>query len=103
MNLSQISFFLILLRQGRVMLFDAAGYKVKAGQQLKLLYPNLIHVTCLTQGLNRIAEEIRQEIPTVNFLVPNIKKTFVKSPLTVKILKEKLSNPPLPPESVITQ
>jgi hypothetical protein len=36
-----------------LMLSDAASYMVKAGHQLKLLYPNLIHSTCLAHDLNR--------------------------------------------------
>jgi hypothetical protein len=31
-------------------LSDAASYMIKAGHQFKLLYPNLIHSTCLAHG-----------------------------------------------------
>lgn len=86
-----------------LLLSDAATYMVKAGQQLKMLYPNLIHVTCLAHGLNRVAEEIRNQFPDVNALIGNVKKIFLKSPLRIQLYKEKLPNVNLPPEPVITR
>lgn len=86
-----------------LMLSDAATYMIKAGQQLKLLYPNLIHVTCLAHGLSRVAEEIRQQFPDVNSFINNVKKTFLKSPLRVQLYKEKMGGIPLPPEPIITR
>uniref|UniRef100_A0A6P7GZA6 Uncharacterized protein LOC114348782 n=1 Tax=Diabrotica virgifera virgifera TaxID=50390 RepID=A0A6P7GZA6_DIAVI len=86
-----------------LMVSDAASYMVKAGRQQKVLYPNLIHVTCLAHGLNRMTEEIRNSFPTGNSLISNVKKIFLKSPLRIQIYKEKLPNTPLPPEPIITR
>lgn len=86
-----------------LMLSDAAPYMVKAGQQLKVLYENLIHVTCLAHGINRVAEAIRSEFPIVNTLISSIKKVFVKAPLRIQMYREKLPNISLPPEPVITR
>ena len=38
------------------LLTDAAPYKVKAANSLKVFYSKLIHVTCLVHGLHRVAE-----------------------------------------------
>lgn len=81
---------------------DAAPYMVKAGQNLKIFYENLIHVTCLAHGLNR-AEEIRSQFPLIYDLIKNAEKIFLKAPLRVQFYKEQLPNTPLPPEPVITR
>jgi hypothetical protein len=65
---------------------------VIAGQQLKTTYPNLVHVTCLAHGCNRVAEHIRNEFPDVNVLISSVKKVFIKSPLRVQLYREKLPN-----------
>lgn len=86
-----------------LILSDAAPYMIKAGQNLKIFYPNLIHVTCLAHALNRVAEEIRNHFPLVNSLISNMKKIFLKAPLRIQFYKEKLPNTPLPPQPVITR
>jgi hypothetical protein len=69
---------------------------IKASANLNIFYKNLIHVTGLAHGINRVAEEIRCQFPLVNSLISNVKKI---SPLRVQVYKEKLPNvPPLPPE-----
>jgi hypothetical protein len=70
-----------------LMLSDAAPYMVKAGQQLKTMYPNLVQVTCLPHG--RVAEHIRNEFPDV---ISSVKIVFIKSPLRVQMYREKLPN-----------
>ncbi|KAB0790293.1 hypothetical protein PPYR_15364, partial [Photinus pyralis] len=57
-----------------LMLSDAAPYMIKAAQNLKIFYDNLMHITCLAHGVNREAEEIRLRFPLVNDLIINIKK-----------------------------
>lgn len=55
----------------------------KAAQQLKVVYPNLIHVTCHAHGLNQVAEEVRQQFPLVNLLISNlVTKIFYEGTLT---------------------
>lgn len=82
---------------------DAAGYMLKAGRGLKLFYPNLIHITCIIHGFNRVAEEIRLHFPLVNKLISSVKKTFLKAPLRIEKYREELPNVPLPPEPIITR
>ena len=88
-----------------VLLFlsDAAPYLVKAGAGLKVLYPKLIHLTCLAHGLHRVAETIRVKYKDVDLLVSNVKKVFVKAPLRIQKFRELLPTLPLPPEPVLTR
>ncbi|XP_050513406.1 uncharacterized protein LOC126889302 [Diabrotica virgifera virgifera] len=86
-----------------IFLSDAAPYMVKVEQNLKIFYPNMVHVTCLLPGINRIAEVLRGEFDLVNKLISNVKKVFLKAPLRVQMYKEKLPGVNLPPEPVITR
>lgn len=56
------------------MVTDAAAYMLKAASNLKILYTNLIHCTCVAHGLNRVAESVRLEFPAVNNLIAQFKK-----------------------------
>lgn len=86
-----------------LMLSDAASYMCKASVNLKIFFPNLIHTTCLAHGINRVAEEIRNQFPLVNELISNIKRIFLKAPLRVQFYKESFPNLPLSPQPVITR
>jgi hypothetical protein len=48
-----------------VLLFvsDAAPYMIKSAKALQLLYPKMIHVTCLAHALHRVAEEVHVSYP----------------------------------------
>ncbi|KAF2898092.1 hypothetical protein ILUMI_08083 [Ignelater luminosus] len=46
-----------------LMTSDAAPYMVKAFKSLQIFYSNIIHVTCIVHGLNRIAEKVRELSP----------------------------------------
>lgn len=86
-----------------LMLSDAAPYMCKASVNLKIFFPNLIHTTCLAHGINRVAEEIRNQFPLVNELISNVKKFFLKAPLRIQLYKESFPGLPLPPQPVITR
>lgn len=45
---------------------DAALYMCKAMTVLKVLYPKMVHVTCLARGLHRVFELVHSNYPTVN-------------------------------------
>ncbi|MGH9700798.1 MAG: DUF domain-containing protein [Candidatus Acidiferrales bacterium] len=85
------------------MVTDAAKYMIKAGEHLKIFYPNLSHLTCLAHGINRVAETIRTEYPLVNKLINNGKKIFLKAPTRVQVYKDYLPNVPLPPQPILTR
>lgn len=57
---------------------DAAPYMVKAMKSLNVLYPKMIHVTCLAHGLHRVADFIRTKFSDVNDLISSVKKIFRK-------------------------
>jgi len=67
-----------------------------------LLYPKMIHVTCLAHALNRVAEEVRGSYTEVDKLIANRRKIFIKSPLWVQKFKEEAPTLPLPPQLIVT-
>jgi hypothetical protein len=87
-----------------VLLFisDAAPYMTKAAKVLQLLYPKMVHVTCLAHALHRVAEEVRGSYPEVDQLIANGNKIFIKSPLRVQKFKEEAPTLPLPPQPIVT-
>jgi hypothetical protein len=59
-----------------VLLFvsDAAPYMIKAAKPLQLVYPKMIHVTCLAHALHSVAEEVHGSYPEDDELTANGKK-----------------------------
>lgn len=86
-----------------MLLTDAAPYMIKAGKNLKAIYPSLLHVTCLAHGLHRVAEAIRASFKTVDDFVGLTKAIFKKAPARVRVYKEMNPNLPLPPEAVLVR
>jgi len=88
-----------------VLLFvsDTAPYTIKAANVLQLLYPKMIHVTCLAHALHRVAEEVRGSYPEVDKLIANGKKISTKSPLRVQKFKEEAPTLPFPPQPIVTR
>ncbi|KAF2896958.1 hypothetical protein ILUMI_09220 [Ignelater luminosus] len=68
-----------------LMTSDAAPYMVKAFKFLQIFYSNIIHVTCIVHGLNRIAEKVRE-----------------LSPAEVEVYRS-IMNARLPPNPVVTR
>ena len=52
---------------------DAAAYMTKAANGLKVLFPKMVHITCLAHGLHRVTETIRAFYPEVDRLISNVK------------------------------
>lgn len=52
----------------------------------------------MAHGVNRVAEEIRNQFPIVNDFINN-----VKAPLRVQLYKETLPDVPLPPKPILTR
>jgi hypothetical protein len=88
-----------------VLLFvsDAAPYMIKAAKVLQLLYPEMVHVTCLAHALHRVAEEVRGSYTEADKLIANRKKIFIKSPLQVQKFKEEAPILTLPPQPFLTR
>lgn len=84
-------------------LTDAAPYIVLAGKTLKIVYPKLLHVTCIVHRLHRVCEKIRDENDEVNDLISNMKTLFVKSHKRAQLFRETNPGVPLSPQPVITR
>ncbi|XP_003741646.1 uncharacterized protein LOC100899549 [Galendromus occidentalis] len=93
------------IKHERVLLFisDAAPYMKKAGNGLSVLFPKMIHVTCLAHAVHRVCEEIRVSFPEVDSLIANVKKVFVKAPSRVQVFREVAPSVPLPPAPVLSR
>lgn len=70
------------IEYGRVLLLvsDAAAYMKCAYKALKVLYPKMLHVTCLAHALHLIRENIRSTFSVANILVSEVKRVFNKAP-----------------------
>lgn len=86
-----------------LLLSDAAGYMIKCYEILHILYPKMIHVTCVVHGLQRVCEKLREVCPIANKIITNGKQIFTKSPLRVSLFREINPDIPLPPQPVITR
>ena len=71
-----------------LMLSDAAAYMIKAGKDLKVFYPSMIHITCFAHALHRVCEQVREMFKEVNDLISAVKKVFLKAPSHIKIWKD---------------
>ena len=76
---------------------------INAGAALKVLYPRMIHLTCLAHGINRVAEIIREENDTLDQFISNSKKVFLKSPKRVRQFVTLCPSIPLPLQPIITR
>jgi len=82
-------------------LTDTAPYMIKAMKALNVIYPKMLHLTCLAYLLNRVCEEMRSLFPNVDQLISNGKKLFTKSKLRHVTFKQVAPNIPLPPRPII--
>jgi len=90
-------------RKFLLFLTDSAAYMIKAGKNLKKLYKNLLHITCVAHGLHRVAEKVRALYPQVDKLVSSVKKVFRKAPARVVYYREVNPEISLPPEPCTTR
>lgn len=86
-----------------VFVTDAAPYMIKAAEAIGVFYPNVTHITCLAHGMHRVCEFIRDCYTNVDLFISNAKKTFLKSPARIQVLRETAPHLPLPPEPVTTR
>ena len=86
-----------------LVLSDAALYIAKAAPGLKVLYPKLVHLTCLNHGLHRTAEIVISHFKGVDLLVFSVKIVSVKSSVRIHKLRELLPTLSLPPHRVLTR
>lgn len=82
---------------------DAAPAMVAAMKSLRMLFPKMIHITCLAHGLHRLSEFIRSKFENVDKLISGMKTTFLKCPARIRYFKENGAGAPLPPSPIITR
>jgi hypothetical protein len=75
-----------------LILTDAAPYKMKAAQNVKLFYSNLVQVICVAHGIHRIAEKIIDTFSKINDLINNGQIVFSKALYRIQLYKEILPN-----------
>ena len=80
-----------------LLITDVVSYMKKTASSLQILYPNMIHLTCLAHGLHRIAEEVQSKFPDIDKLISNGKKIFRE------MFHDKAPDVPLPPQPVVTR
>jgi len=56
----------------------------------------MIHLTCLSHGIHRVAENIREKFKKVDKLISRVKK----APSRVLVFKSEAPAIPLPPEPI---
>lgn len=61
-----------------LVLTDAAAYMIACMTSLQVLFPNMLHLTCLVHGLHRLAEFVRTKFANVNALISSTKSVFLK-------------------------
>ena len=94
-----VSKYNILPHNLLLLISDAARYMIKAGNNLKVLYPNLFHITCLAHLVHNCAMKIRSHYKCVDDLIACIKMLTVKNK-TRSMLFQSIG---LPPQVIITR
>lgn len=75
----------------KLLISDQAAYMLKTARKMKeLLFPDLLHVTCLAHALHRVCEHIRGSYKRVDKLVTRFKRVFVKCPRRRAKLRERI-------------
>jgi hypothetical protein len=70
---------------------------IKAGTALKIIFPNITHLTCHAHALHRA------NFPFADRLVSYVKKAFVRAPYRKEVFKAASPNVPLPLEPILTR
>ncbi|XP_018496447.1 uncharacterized protein LOC100899436 [Galendromus occidentalis] len=93
------------IRHDKVLLLvtDGAAYMKKAGSALKIIFPRMLHITCVAHAIHRVAEEVRLLFPDVDKVVANGKKVFRKSAARVSLFREIAPGTALPPQPILTR
>lgn len=103
-NAASICSFTNDIFSDRILLFisDAAPYMIRAGKNQKEFYHRMIHVTCLTHGLYRICENVKNCFYDVNKLICWARKIILKTPVRITLYTKKIKCE-LPPDIVVTR
>ncbi|KAG0434848.1 hypothetical protein DMUE_5002 [Dictyocoela muelleri] len=87
---------LCLFRENFLLLLtDSTRYMMLCEKNLKLLYPNMLHVTCFMHILHNCANKIRIAYPNVEYVIASVKQLVHKN-IRKKTLFGEIGNPPQP-------
>lgn len=81
---------------------DQASYMLKAFKNLKEIFSNLKHITCLAHAFHLVCENMRNECATLNEFIYRLKSLLGKS-RKQRAIYSKLTSLPLPPKCIITR
>ena len=82
-----------------LLISDAARYMVSAANTMKMLYPNLHNITCITHMLHNCALKIRSYYPEIDNLIACVKATTIKN----RSRKECFKSIGVPPQPIVTR
>ena len=91
MNIHKNNFILLIS--------DAARYMTRATETLKILFPNIIHITCVLHLLHNCALKIKSSYPSIDNLISSIKAATVKN----KSRRDKFAHIGYTPTPVVTR
>jgi hypothetical protein len=86
----------------KLLLSDKAPYCLKAGEMLKVVYPRMLHVTCICHGLHNFAETIRSKCTTINNFIKKFKKLLKNNSKNKRLFKS-LTNLKIPKFPILTR
>ena len=76
-----------------LLISDAAKYMVTAGKTLKILFPNLFHVTCIAHFLHNCALRIhKKHFPKIDNLISKVKAATIKNKTRQRLFSHIASN-----------
>lgn len=78
-----------------LLLSDAARYMTSCTATLKLLYPQLFHITCAAHLLHNCAEKVRSHFQDVDSLISTVKAVTIKNRNRCNMFSE-IGTPPQP-------
>ena len=62
-----------------VLVSDTARYIIKCGKNLKIMYLNLLHMTCISHPLHNCALKIHAICPNVDNMISKVKAAVLKN------------------------
>ena len=78
-----------------LLLSDAARYMTASTATLKIMYPQLFHITCVARLLHNCAEKVRSHFQEVDNLVATVKAVTIKNRNRCNMFGE-IGTPPQP-------
>lgn len=77
----------------KLIVTDQASYMLKAGRSLKLLYPDLLHITCLCHALHSVSEKVHSDYKSAKKFVEKFCKILSRAPRRQNLLSFMINSP----------